>query len=86
MAKRGSAAAAVVTADVAGAVAERAYFKALGRGFTPGHELDDWLAAEREVAALLASTEPPVRRSPARGKPAVASNSATPVKKRKPAR
>ena len=26
-----------------------AYFKAQLRGFTPGHELDDWLAAEKEV-------------------------------------
>ena len=33
-------------------VAERAYFKAEQRGFVPGYELDDWLAAEREIAAL----------------------------------
>lgn len=33
-------------------VAERAYFKAEQRGFAPGYELDDWLAAEREIAAL----------------------------------
>lgn len=26
-----------------------AYYKALARGFAPGHELDDWLAAEKEV-------------------------------------
>lgn len=26
-----------------------AYFIAEKRGFAPGHELDDWLAAEREV-------------------------------------
>lgn len=26
-----------------------AYFKAEARGFAPGHELDDWLAAEQEV-------------------------------------
>lgn len=25
------------------------YYKALARGFTPGHELDDWLAAEKEA-------------------------------------
>lgn len=25
-----------------------AYFKAERRGFVPGHELDDWLAAEEE--------------------------------------
>jgi hypothetical protein len=28
-----------------------AYFKAEKRGFAPGHELDDWLAAEEEVDA-----------------------------------
>jgi hypothetical protein len=27
-----------------------AYFKAEARGFSPGHELDDWLAAEAEIA------------------------------------
>jgi hypothetical protein len=30
-------------------IAELAYFRAMGRGFQPGHELDDWLAAEAEV-------------------------------------
>jgi Protein of unknown function (DUF2934) len=39
-------------------IAERAYYKAERRGFTPGHELDDWLAAEREVTNLLAASEP----------------------------
>jgi hypothetical protein len=28
-----------------------AYFKAQQRGFAPGHELDDWLAAEQEEDA-----------------------------------
>lgn len=32
-----------------GKIQEAAYFKAERRGFVPGHELDDWLAAEREV-------------------------------------
>lgn len=31
-------------------VALAAYFIAEKRGFEPGHELDDWLAAEAEVA------------------------------------
>lgn len=26
-----------------------AYYRALARGFAPGHELDDWLAAEKEA-------------------------------------
>lgn len=29
-------------------IAEIAYFKALERGFEPGHELEDWLGAEAE--------------------------------------
>lgn len=35
-------------------VAERAYYKAEQRGFVPGYELDDWLAAERELAVVPA--------------------------------
>ena len=31
-------------------IADAAYFRAEKRGFEPGHELDDWLAAEVEVA------------------------------------
>lgn len=34
-------------------IAEAAYHLAEQRGFRPGHELDDWLAAEREVDARL---------------------------------
>lgn len=30
-----------------------AYYKALQRNFAPGHELEDWLAAEREVDMWL---------------------------------
>ena len=30
-------------------IAEEAYWRAERRGFTPGHELDDWLEAERQV-------------------------------------
>ncbi len=37
------------TYDVYDEVAQRAYYKAEKRGFTPGNELDDWLEAEREV-------------------------------------
>jgi len=32
-------------------IALAAYFIAEKRGFGPGHELDDWLAAEAQVAA-----------------------------------
>ncbi len=30
-------------------IAEAAYWRAERRGFAPGHELDDWLGAEKEV-------------------------------------
>lgn len=36
-------------------IAEAAYHRAERRGFEPGYELDDWLAAEKEVDALLAA-------------------------------
>jgi hypothetical protein len=39
------------------AVATAAYFRAQRRGFEPGHELDDWLAAEAELALGPASVE-----------------------------
>lgn len=31
-------------------IADAAYFRAEKRGFEPGHELDDWLGAEADVA------------------------------------
>jgi hypothetical protein len=50
-AKRSKAAAAPVTADRRAWIATAAYFRAERRGFTPGGEVDDWLAAEAEIAA-----------------------------------
>ena len=39
-------------------IAEAAYLRAERRGFAPGHEEDDWLAAETEIdLALTASTK-----------------------------
>jgi hypothetical protein len=32
------------------AIAQAAYFRAQQRGFVPGNELADWLAAERELS------------------------------------
>jgi hypothetical protein len=32
-------------------IARTAYYCAERRGFAPGHELDDWLEAERDLAA-----------------------------------
>jgi hypothetical protein len=34
-------------------IATAAYFRAANRQFQPGHELEDWLSAEREIDALL---------------------------------
>ena len=34
-------------------IAKAAYFRAEKRGFAPGHETEDWLAAESEVDAKL---------------------------------
>lgn len=34
-------------------IAQAAYLRAERRGFTPGNELEDWMAAEAEVDALL---------------------------------
>ena len=45
--------AAVSTEDRHAMIAEAAYLRAERRGFAPGHENEDWLAAEVEVDALL---------------------------------
>lgn len=38
-------------------IAEAAYFRAEQRGFTPGNEMSDWLAAEADVEHLLHSRQ-----------------------------
>jgi hypothetical protein len=38
-------------------IAEAAYFRAERRNFAPGHETEDWLAAEAEVDAKLMKSE-----------------------------
>lgn len=44
-----------------------AYYRAERRGFAPGYEWDDWLAAEAEVGALGGAPQAPKpRKSPAR--------------------
>ena len=48
-------------------VAMAAYFIAEKRGFEPGHELEDWVAAEAETAkAETPSVLKPIHPSPAR--------------------
>lgn len=39
--------------DVGSMIATAAYYLAAARNFSPGHELDDWLEAERLVHARL---------------------------------
>jgi hypothetical protein len=36
-------------------IAEAAYLRAEHRGFELGHELEDWLAAEKDMDAMLAA-------------------------------
>ena len=45
-------------------IAETAYFMAHRRGFAPGHELSDWLAAEKEVSRISGLIEPLPRWDP----------------------
>jgi hypothetical protein len=47
-------------ADLHAQIAERAYLRAQVRGFAPGLELDDWLAAEAEIMAGASAPEPAV--------------------------
>jgi hypothetical protein len=41
--------------DVRASIARAAYFRSEQRGFVPGYELEDWLAAERDVNRHLQS-------------------------------
>jgi len=43
----------VSTDELNGMIATCAYYLAEERNFTPGHELDDWLEAERRIRATL---------------------------------
>ena len=40
-------------------IRKAAYLLAERRGFSPGHELDDWLLAEQQVDSRLANRGPP---------------------------
>ncbi len=42
-------------AERARMIAEAAYFRAEKRGFAPGAELDDWLAAEADIDRMAGS-------------------------------
>jgi hypothetical protein len=45
-------------------IAEAAFYLAERRRFDPGHELDDWLQAERSVDCLLQSGQPQPEQTP----------------------
>lgn len=55
---RGDAVGPVSATERARMIAQAAYHRAERRGFAPGHELEDWLAAEREVNHLLGPLTP----------------------------
>jgi hypothetical protein len=57
-AKRSAIGRPAVTPDVRrGMIAEGAYLRAEKRGFAPGHEHEDWMAAEAEVDQLLSADQ-----------------------------
>jgi hypothetical protein len=39
-------------------VSEAAYYRAKQRGFTPGHEMEDWIQAEAEVLRRIGARAP----------------------------
>jgi hypothetical protein len=60
--------AAPTLADWEARVRQAAYFRAERRGFVPGHEAADWLAAEAEVAEALGPKPRPRTRTGPAGK------------------
>jgi len=48
-------------AERQGMIADAAYLRAERRGFDPGHEVEDWLAAEKDIEHLLPSPSAPRR-------------------------
>ena len=40
-------------------IRKAAYFRAARRGFCPGQEVEDWLAAEKEIDHMLTNSEGP---------------------------
>ena len=43
--------------DLTEMIATAAYYLAAARNFMPGHEIDDWLAAERQIKAMYVPPE-----------------------------
>ena len=49
--ERAAAGEAPIEGALAQAISEAAYHRAAARGFEPGHELEDWVEAERLITA-----------------------------------
>ena len=65
MARRSMEVVAAMNPDMRAAIAERAYYKAELRGFEPGHDVEDWLTAERELTAFVETPSKSKRKSAA---------------------
>jgi hypothetical protein len=83
MARRSRDALARRAPDFGALIAERAYFRAEKRGFAPGHELEDWLEAEREIAELRAIGRPKKSAGPSVEPPVISAAPKKPAARRK---
>lgn len=54
----GNASADVSLDELRKLISEAAYYRAKQRGFTPGHELEDWIQAEAEVMRRVGNGGP----------------------------
>jgi hypothetical protein len=52
-----NARAEVSAEEVRKLIAEAAYYRAKKRGFTPGHEVEDWVQAEAEVLRRIGADQ-----------------------------
>ena len=68
-ARTGNAPAVPSAAEREEMVRRAAYFRAERRGFAPGYEWEDWLAAEAEVSVLASPRPAPKTRKAPSGKP-----------------
>jgi len=69
-AQRSPKASSSVPADRESQVRMVAYLRAERRGFAPGYEVEDWLAAEAEISERVGSGPAPAPRKPVPPKPA----------------
>ena len=53
----GNARAEVSPDELRKLVSEAAYYRAKQRGFTPGHEMEDWIQAEAEVLRRIGAEQ-----------------------------